>query len=239
MITRTHAAVAKGCDCDDCDAYRRASTAMVRRITRAYRQSSALDKATGLGWYAEAWRVAGVIDPTNPSRAAGVIAALSPRCQWSTNVVFAERVIAAADAGRPCPEVSTTANRRTAWAIATGTAALAALGTVAPSGRVVSGHKVRSFFANITGDHDAVTVDMWAYAVATGDWTRDARTGARIPAEVNMTARDYGIIAAAYRRAAAILGITPRECQAACWVGARGSKPTDAAFHAAAAGRAA
>ena len=132
-----------------------------------------------------------------------------------------------------------TANRGTAWLIATGTAPLDALGTVAPSGRIVSGHKVRSFFANITGDDQAVTVDMWAYAVATGDWTRHPQTGARVPAEATMTAKDYALIADAYRRAAAILGVSPRKCQAACWVAARGHKPSDAAFHAAAAARAA
>ncbi|HEX6685527.1 MAG TPA: hypothetical protein VF062_22320 [Candidatus Limnocylindrales bacterium] len=209
------------------------TTTMVRRITRAYRQATPQDRATGLGWYAEAARVASVIDPVNPDRAAGVIAALSPRCQWSTNVVFAERVIAAADAGRPCPDVSTTDNRRTAWMIATGTAPLDALGTVSHTGRVVSGHKVRSFYANITGDTDAVTVDMWAWAVAAGQW-RTYR-GQRIPQDAVMTGKTYATIADAYRRAAAILGVTPRECQAAVWVAARGTKPTDAAFHAAAA----
>ena len=209
------------------------TAAMVRRITRAYRQASPSDRATGAGWYAEAQRVASVIDPDNPERAAGVIAALSPRCQWSTNIVFAERVIAAADAGRPCPDVSTTDNRGTAWLIATGTAPLDALGTVSHTGRVISGHKVRSFYANITGDADAVTVDMWAWAVATGAW-RTYR-GQRTPREANLTAREYRTIADAYRRAAAILGVTPRECQAAVWVAARGTKPTDAGFHARAA----
>lgn len=211
------------------------TTAMVRRITRAYRQATPQDRATGLGWYAEAQRVASVIDPVNPDRAAGVTAALSPRCQWSTNVVFAERVIAAADAGRPCPPVSTTDNRRTAWMIATGTTPLDALGTVSHTGRVVSGHKVRSFYANITGDHNAVTVDAWAWAVATGQWRTHPQNGQRIPQEANMTGREYEQIADAYRRAAAILGVTPRECQAVVWVAARGVKSTDAAFHAAAA----
>jgi len=209
------------------------SAAMVRRITRAYRAAPPAARAAGLGWYDEARRVASVIDPFNPSRAAGVIAALSPRCQWSTNVVFAERVIAAANAGRACPDVSTTANRRTAWAIATGTAALDALGTVALSGRVVSGHKVRSFFANIMGDDQAVTVDVWAWAVATNQWR--THRGQRIPQDATMTGREYEVIADAYRRAAAILGVTPRECQAAVWVAARGTKPTDAGFHARAA----
>lgn len=213
--------------------------AMVRRITRAYRQASTADRAAGLGWYAEARRVALEIAAghgVSLETAVGTVSAKSPQCRWSTNVVFAERIIAAAVQGQPCPQAGLTATTATAWAIATGTAPMDALGTVHPrSGRVISGHKVRAFYANILGDTDAVTVDMWAWAVATNGWRTHPQTGERIPQEANMSAREYERIAAAYRRAAAILGVTPRECQAAVWVAARGTKPTDAAFHARAA----
>lgn len=212
---------------------------MVRRITRQFRAASPDQRAIGLGWYPEARRVATVISPDDVARGAGLLAALSPRCQWSTNVVFAERVMSAARAGLPCPPVSTVDNRGTAWLIATGTVPLDALGTVSHTGRVVSGHKVRSFYANIMGDTDAVTCDMWAYAVATGRWGTHPRTGRRMPADADMTGREYEQTAAAYRRAAAILGVTPRDCQAVCWVAARGIKPADVEFHAAAGQRAA
>lgn len=198
-------------------------TTMVRRITRAYRVATAADRAAGLGWYAAAQREAATIHPERPDLAAGVLAALSPRCQWSTNVAWAHAVVAAARAGLPCPKVSTKSNRRTAWAIATsGDDPLRHLGTIAPTGTIRSGHKVRAFYANITGDHNAVTVDVWAYRAATG--RKVASVGAR----------DYRLISAAYVRAAAILGVTPRECQAAVWVATRGTKPTDAGWHVAA-----
>jgi hypothetical protein len=197
-------------------------TAMVRRITRAYRAASAADRAAGLGWYDAAQREAAAIWPERPDLAAGVLAALSPRCQWSSNVAWAHALVTEARAGRACPDVSTKANRRTAWAIATaGDDPLRHLGTVSHTGRVVSGHKVRAFYRNITGDHDSVTVDVWAFRAATG-----------LEVE-NITARQYRLISAAYVRAAAILGITPRECQAAVWVATRGTKPTDAGWHAA------
>lgn len=196
--------------------------AMVRRILRAYRAATPADRAAGLGWYDAAQREAAAIFPDRPDVAAGVLAALSPRCQWSTNVAWAHAVVAAARAGRPCPQVSTKSNRRAAWAIATtGADPLDHLGKVSHTGRVTSGHKVRSFYRNITGDHDAVTVDVWAFRAATG---REVES---------IGARDYRLISAAYVRAAQILGVTPRECQAAVWVATRGTKPTDAGWHAA------
>jgi hypothetical protein len=185
---------------------------MVRRITRAYRQTTPAQLAAGLGWYAEAWKVAQEILPGNPYLAAGVIAALSPRCQWSTNVAWATALVQAAMEGRECPPVHTTTMRAQAWRIANGTPAL----------DVLNGPKVRSFYSNITGDTDAVTCDVWATYVAAGH--KDAITPAQ-----------YRCIADAYRRAAKILGVTPREVQAATWIAARGVKPTDVGFHARAA----
>lgn len=192
-------------------------SAIVRRIVRAFRAASAADLAAGLGWYATAWAVAQELDPRNPERAAGVIAALSPRCQWSTNIVWARAVLAAADAGAPCPNVHTTAMRAQAYRIARGESALA----------VLNGPKVRAFYANIVGDVDAVTVDVWAVRVATGLTGKDAERMISTPSK-------YARVAQCYREAARILGVTARETQAATWTAARGVKPTDAGFHAAA-----
>lgn len=190
-------------------------SAIVRRIVRAFRAASAADLAAGLGWYATAWAVAQELDPRNPARAAGVIAALSPRCQWSTNIVWARAVLAAADSGAACPAVHTETMRAQAYRIARGEHALA----------VLNGPKVRAFFANIVGDTDAVTVDVWAVRAATGLTGDDAIRMISTPAK-------YGRVAQCYREAARILGVTPREVQAAVWTSIRGIKPTDAGFHA-------
>lgn len=205
------------------------NTTMVRRITRQYRASTADHLAAGLGWYAECLRVCRAIARTygvSVELVVGVLAAKSPRCRFSTNVVFAERIVAAAVRGdTECPRSGLRETSGQAWRIAQGEAPLS----------VLRGQKVRAFYANILGDVDAVTVDVWAHAVALGAWKTDPRTGQRVPAgDGRMTPRQYRAIADAYRRAARILGVTPRECQAACWVAARGTKPTDAAFHAAA-----
>lgn len=175
---------------------------MRRRILAAYGEATAADQAAGLEWYRRAYDAAATILPDDPTRAAGVIAALSPRCQWRTNVVWAAAVIEAAERGDATPpNVHTRAMRAQAWRIANGEAALDVLG----------GPKVRAFFANITGDLDSVTVDVWAARAATG------RT---LPA---VQGRTYALIARAYREAAALLEIPARDVQAAVWVHVRGA----------------
>lgn len=198
--------------------------AMVRRICQAYRAASPAHLAAGLGWYATARDKAERMAPAGTDGspmvdlAAGVIAALSPRCQWSTNLAWARVTVNRAHAGLSQPAVSTTSNRDHAWRIANGEAPLS----------VLNGPKVRAFYANIMGDTDAVTVDTWAVRVATG------RTGKAAEWTIG-TRRRYDAVADAYRRAAVILGTDPRSVQAATWVAARGVKPTDAGFHAASA----
>lgn len=219
----------------------RERNAAVRRVCRTFRLTGASERAAGLGWYATAWDAAGTIAramvgarvwatmSADARRAlmaqvAGVIAALSPRCQWSTNVAWAAAVVHAARTGAPCPRVHTKTMRRQAWAIANGAHPLA----------VLHGPKVRAFWANITGDTDAVTVDVWAVRAARGDrpTVRDERGILRYADDGRVSAREYAAYADVYRRAARRLGVTPRECQAAVWVAVRGTRPTDAGFHA-------
>ncbi len=222
-------------------------TAAVRRVTAAFRASTPADRAAGLGWYATAWDAAVAIASacTGPRRwarltpaarrelaaqVAGVIAALSPRCQWSTNVAWASALVRAAWSGGECPRVHTTTMRAQAWAIAQGAAPL----------DVLNGPKVRAFWANIVGDTDAVTVDVWAVRAARGARpVRGANGRLSWADDGTVSAREYVAYADVYRRAAARLGVTPRECQAAVWVAVRGTRPTDAGFHADATGAAA
>lgn len=114
--------------------------------------------------------------------------------------------------------------RDQAWRIANGEAPLS----------VLRGPKVRAFYANITGDADAVTVDVWAVRAARGDQAcvPDGRGRLRYADDGTVSAREYREYADVYRRAARRLGVTPRECQAAVWVAVRGVRPTDAGFHA-------
>lgn len=203
-------------------------TLAVRRVTRWVRSATPDQVAAGIGWYEHALEVCVMIATINApgmipvavDAVAGTFAAYSPRCQVSTNIAWCAATIHAARTGQACPEVHTRTMRRQAWAIAQG----------ASWQDVLRGPKVRAFAANILGDTDQVTVDVWAVRAALGP--------AACPAG-RITARQYAAIAEVYQRAARRLGMSPRDTQAAAWMAVRGVKPTDREFHAAAAERAA
>lgn len=178
-------------------------TAQTRRILAHYRAADPTVVALGDAWYDQAQQTAQEIWPERPDLAAGVIAALSPRCQWVTNVAWARAVVHAARTGQECPAVHTTTMRAQAWRIANGEDPLS----------VLNGPKVRRFYLNISGDRSAVTVDVWAIRAALG---ADAAGDGRI------TKRQYDTAEAAYQRAAKIAGISPAAMQAIVWVQVRG-----------------
>jgi hypothetical protein len=170
----------------------------VDNIVEQWQSASAADLATGLDWYVRARTFAqslGLSDRTG----AGVVAALSPMNGWSANMTLARGLTERYLSGEPMPTrgFGLNANVRKAWRILDGE----------DPGDVLSGQKVRAFFANIMGDPDAVTVDRWAARIARGN-----------PADRGtVTARQYVDMAAAYREAAERVGVTPRDLQAAVW----------------------
>jgi hypothetical protein len=177
----------------------------VARVDGWLSVATAADLAAGLAWYDRARGMAEsmALDESGLSvrHCAGVIAALSPRCQWATNVSAARKMIRAAVAGKPQPVTAgTLSNRAKAWRIANGE----------DPELVLSGPKVRAFFANIMGDREAVTVDVWSARAAEGrDWPH---------APVK---RRYRLLAESYRRAGERRGMCPRDAQAAVWTAYR------------------
>lgn len=164
------------------------------------------DLANGVAWYDRAYGMAQTIAAETwrkhergltTRQCAGVIAALSPRCQWATNVSAARIMAHAAAAGAPMPHCAgTLSNRRKAWRIANGE----------DPDLVLGGPKVRAFFANIMGDVESVTVDAWAARAAEGRWVEQAPTRRR-----------YELLAETYRRVARKRGMAARDVQAAVW----------------------
>jgi hypothetical protein len=179
----------------------REHAAMVARILRHWNDATAADLADGLSWYSRANDLAAALSagaPISRAQAAGVIAALSPRNAWSSNVQGATAMVAAYAALEAEPTVAgTNANRVKAWAI---------LNHAGDPLDILGGPKVRAFYANIMGDLEAVTVDVWAARAAEGHDNPNAPAGNR-----------YKRIAAAYREAASAVGIAPRDMQAAVW----------------------
>lgn len=171
---------------------------MVRRLLALYADTPENVRAAGREWYREgAATVAAIGGELEHERAAAIVAALSPRVRWRTNVRMAARIIAGAEVG------GLPRNIAKAEAIRDGAEPETALGARA--------FKVRAFWRNLAGDGDAVTVDVWAQRAATGR-RDDAPPG---------TARQYDAIADAYRAAARIVGERPCDFQAIIWLSVR------------------
>lgn len=174
-----------------------------RNIVAAFRASTAEDLAQGLEWYGLAGSMAAALadgSEYSTEQCAGVIAAMSPMMSWRSNIDVATRLIALHRSGadQPTAGYGMLRNIDKAWRILDGAEPL----------DVLSGPKVRAFYANIIGDPVAVTVDRWAARVARADATDDGL----------VTAREYREIADAFRAAADQLEITARDLQAAVWV---------------------
>lgn len=203
-----------------------ADTQMVRRILRHYRSATTATLAQGAAWYpvaqdaarsiaielvgSVAWDAMSESDRAELlSRVCGVIAALSPRCQWATNLRWASAVMHAAFSGAECPSVHTLTMRRIAWSIATGEQTPA---------DALKGPKIARFYRNILGDENSVTCDVWACIAAEGPTSPSLpANGAKGP-----TGTRYATVEASYVRAAAIAGVTPATMQAVVWVQVRG-----------------
>ena len=173
--------------------------AMTDAILAAYNGATPEQRKDGRAWYPLASDLCASIGRGSVAidRVASVISALSPRCQWSTNVVWARRVVDAATSGAPePPAVSTRANRAKAWRAVHGEES-------------VRGPKTEAFVRAIVGDPSAVVVDVWAQRAA-GVERKD------------ITPRQYAIIADAYTAAASVVGESPRDLQAIAWIAARG-----------------
>lgn len=186
-----------------------------RNILTVYERATAADLEQGLQWYSRAEQLAEALaagTPYSTRQTAGVIAALSPRMSWPVNVGAATTLVNAAARGREdAPLVAGfEANREKAWAILTD-------GYDNPLD-VLGGPKVTSFYRNLIGDLDAVTVDVWAARAAGED-------------RGSFTPKQYERIADAYREVAKLLDIPPRNVQAAVWVTIRRETLRDSVRH--------
>lgn len=179
------------------------SSEMEDRIRDAWFATTSQDRVLGMEWYDVARATAVALasgTPLTVEQTAGVLAAVSPKTQWSVAIKWAGQLVQAYLDGMPCPLVALPENRRRAWVILSG--------EIHPE-LILSGPKVEAFYKNIMGDFMAVTVDRWAIRIATGRTQQVSRS---------MCNR----IAAAYQHVAKEVGALPAEVQAATWVHVRG-----------------
>jgi hypothetical protein len=185
-----------------------------KNILACFELATRAEITDGKTWYPRAIETLETIRQTacgpvsvwdKPGRAVPAICAvLSPRNSWQTNVEGTRKIVRAASQGNRVPPIVAGIRRNVAkaWHIAeTGDTSL------------VSGPKVCSFFANLCGDLERVTIDFWA-ARACG-----------ITDEKLMSHLDrmrYVSIETAYRNAARTLNLLPAQLQAICWIVERG-----------------
>jgi hypothetical protein len=176
-----------------------------RNITRVFRAATPADRVGGQGWYVAAHRIALSLDPVDPTRAAAVIAVLSPMLSWPRNVVEARNVYS----GHPVRALGSSA--RKARMILAG----------ADPEQIVSGRKVHAFWRTIADptETSAVVIDRHAIDIAAGRVLGDKIRGSHL-----RRAGAYDEVADKYRRAARRLSreldrqITPAEVQATTWI---------------------
>lgn len=195
-----------------------------RRLVSHHAQASDYCLAAGAQWYPAAQESARAIAencgrPEEWRRACAVIAALSPQVRWRENLAAARAVIAHAwtgaelayDPWRPTLALPGYAsNHRKALAIATG-APFSGDAEARGDGFGAEAPKVRSFFANLSGDAERVTLDVWAMRAAFNGWRAPPSGDAYRRGEL------------AYQRAAELCGMAPRDFQAAIWIHVRGA----------------
>lgn len=168
---------------------------IANRLLKHWRAATPAERSQGKAWYTYARSVARKLArafKVTLARAAGVLAALSPRVHWVHNVALARANLAGHE-----PK-GLRDNWYKASRITNGERPL----------KVLSGPKVRAFYRAIMGDETAVVVDTWMVEAA--GWT------------ASLTPRAYELIARATTHAAEVARTTPTRLQAGVWVTVRG-----------------
>jgi len=178
----------------------------VDNILAMYNMANDRQRQAGADWYLDAWYICQDLadEYTYPvDSIARALAALSPMTTWERNVDILEQVIQTGDG----PTFKSNVEK--------------AVHILDGEYRWLSGDKVTSFAANILGDLDAVTIDIWAWRIWAGTWKAGAWR-AKVPA---IKSDEYSKIADDYRAAAEIVGMTPAELQAITWTTIRELAP--------------
>lgn len=175
----------------------------IESIRAVLNRATDTDWSEGLDWYRTAQETATRLASTygtDTDTVARIIAVLSPRQRWSSNVAAAEYIIRAWSEGSGYPSVAGVfgANVRKAWNIING------------DPDALKGPKVTRFYWNIMGDDSHVTLDVWAMRAAGSD-----DIAPRNPAQ-------YAEIADAYVTVAHENNVPASALQAVAWTVIRG-----------------
>lgn len=175
------------------------------RILNVFASADAQQVAAGLGWYAEAHRIAGDLSASTGvsiAQASGILAALSPQVSWGFNVEWAYGVA----------QGDTT---RRGLGLSLGRALMIQRNPDTDPLDILGGRKVRAFYSAIlsSGFTDQVVIDRHAF-----DLAEDSRG-----AHLSLTDKRSRVAAENYRTAAKRLQrdgvmITACQLQAVTWL---------------------
>lgn len=175
-----------------------------RTISKAYDATSSEQRARGRAWYKDAHSLCDTLAKYHGLSlytTAGILAALSPMCNWNLNVTGLLSIV---KTGKLPAQGTYNANRLKAARILDGER----------PAKVLGGPKVKSFYANILRPHgDAVTIDVWISRIF------GLKDKFGLPA--------YREVASAIRKQAKRYGLTPCQLQAILWIGIRDGKTDD------------
>ncbi len=222
------------------------------RLLRWYAIAGPEHLEAGLRWYPEAESLATRIvyatgGKVTQLQACGVIAALSPRCSWPDNKIAALATIVAWHHGRPPETIRAPGTFGPNVVKAYRILDLPDFGVdgrgvcdgtrVGRHGRRVvckpstsgctcplHGPKVSAFYSAIAGTADDGCMDVWATRAARVDWEQVIDLPADdLRRHPELSVSDHRQLRAAYRSAAGIVGVAPREFQAVVWLVIRDS----------------
>jgi hypothetical protein len=173
------------------------------RILKTLNRATEAEYLEGMNWYISAKEFASKLHP-DIRKAAGVIAALSPRQRWEANMEGARKIFRSLNNGSSImPKVGGVyLNAEKAWRIAHGEDPDEVLKSSDPARYF----KVRRFFSNILGNHHLVTIDTWTAMAAMSNPPDSIRGKLYLDLEKR------------FQRLAEKVKLPPRELQAICWV---------------------
>ena len=178
--------------------------ACVDRIVRTFKRATAADIEAGATWYGDGEvfvRDLAAQTGHDVETVATVVAHLSPRTTWQRNLYGATMLLTTGTAPT-CIAANVDRARR-------------ALDSDDPRG-TLNGPKTRRFAANLLGERDVVTVDVWAIRVALGNRDDAEQVLSRVGV--------YDAVERAYQIAAQRLGVDAVTVQATTWIVARGGR---------------
>lgn len=177
-----------------------------RNILEMFLSATAADIIDGKAWYPHATaKLAELAPQWGIEKRAAVCAIISPRITWRENIIGFRKLVNAARNHSSVTPVMAGLNRniQKAYDVAGDHRGIEA----------VSGPKVSCFYANLSGNLERVTLDVWAGRAA-GLTIEETNSGIR--------GKRYEYLEQAYINVAHELGFQPAELQAICWIVVRG-----------------